>query len=93
MHIQKKANQDIKKIWQYSYREWGEKKADQYYDALIVGMDSIKESPKIGMTCDDVRSGYRQYQINEHIIFYRLSDKKIHIVRILYKKMKFKSHM
>ncbi len=93
LHIQAKARQDIKNIWRYSYKEWGEKQADKYYDELISGINLIKENPNIGISCDNIRSGYRQYQINEHIAFYRLSEKKIHIVRILYKKMEFQKYL
>lgn len=93
LHQQAKAREDLKKIWLYSFREYGEKQADKYYDELIAGMESIEGNPYIGVACDYIRQGYRQHQINEHSIFYRLSEKKIRIIRILHKNMKSKHHI
>ena len=93
LHQQAKAREDLKNIWLYSFKEYGEQQADKYYDELIVGMESIENNPKIGVACDYIRSGYRQYQINKHFIFYRLSEKNIHIIRVLHERMKFKEHI
>jgi len=93
LYHQIKAQNDIKEIWLYSFREHGEEQADKYYDELIVGMKSIEINPYIGVACDYIRSGYRQYQINHHCIFYRLTDKRINIIRVLHEKMKFKEHL
>ena len=83
LYQQAKAREDLKKIWTYSFKEHGEKQADKYYDELSVAMESIESNPHIGVACDYIRSGYRQHQVNHHYIFYRLTDTKIHIVRIL----------
>lgn len=93
LHQQVKAREDIKKIWNYSFKEHGEAQADKYFDELIVGMNSIQNNPNIGVACDYIRLGYRQYQVNKHFIFYRLSDKKIYIVRVLHERMIAKGHL
>lgn len=86
-HHQVKAKKDLKNIWLYSFKEHGEKQADKYFDELITGMKAIQTNPEIGMPCDYIRLGYRQYQINHHFVFYRLDSKKINIIRILHQKM------
>jgi toxin ParE1/3/4 len=93
IHQQVKAKADLKKIWLYSYKEHGEAQADKYYDELIIGMDTIKENPKTGVACDYIRAGYRQYKINQHFVFYRLTKNKIHIIRILHESMKVTKHL
>jgi len=93
LHQQVKAREDIKKIWSYSFKEHGEVQADKYYDELIIGMIAIQSNPNIGVACDYIRLGYRQYQVNKHFIFYRLSDKKIYIVRVLHERMIAKGHL
>jgi len=93
IHKQTKAKNDLKEIWKHSFKEHGEIQADKYFDELTLGMESIKNNPHIGVGCDYIRLGYRQIQINEHYIFYRLSDTKIHIIRVLHKKMKFNEHI
>lgn len=89
---QAKAKEDLINIWQYSYREHGELQADKYYDELIAVMDTIKYNPNIGVSCDHIRKGYRQYKINSHVIFYRQTKNTIRIVRVLHKSMNFAQH-
>lgn len=59
LHHQKKAKEDLEKIWTYSFKEHGEHQADKYFDELISGMKVIQNNPEIGMPCDYIRLGYR----------------------------------
>ncbi len=93
IHLTKKAQKDLEDIYIYSFKEWGEKQADKYFEELDNSINkTLLQNPKIGVACDYIRSGYRQYQINEHLIFYKLTSKKIYIVRLLHKSMKFEKH-
>ena len=56
-------------------------------------MEMILENPKIGIACDDIRQGYRQYHINYHLVFYRLTPTNIHVVRVLGENMDMKRHI
>ena len=47
-------------------------------------MDTIRGNPLMGVSCDYIRSGYRQLKVNEHYIFYRMSEQTIHIIRVLH---------
>jgi len=93
VHIRKRAQQDLKNIWRYSFEHWGQRQADTYYDELKKGMEMILENPKIGIACDDIRQGYRQYHINHHLVFYRLTPTNIHVVRVLGENMDMKRHI
>lgn len=93
IHQQVKARSDIKKIWKYSYDNFGVDQADKYFDELDSGMKTILENPLIGVSCDYIRSGYRQFKVNEHYIFYRISTKTIHIVRVLHDSMQASNHL
>tara|TARA_Y100000385_G_C12626762_1_gene439435 strand:- start:228 stop:563 length:336 start_codon:yes stop_codon:yes gene_type:complete len=94
IHISSLAKKDLENIWTYSFKEWEERQADKYFDELDNSINQILlQNPKIGVTCDYIRPGYRQYQINEHLIFYKLTPKKIYIVRLLHKSMKFEKHL
>jgi len=57
IHQQVKAKEDQINIWRYSYGEHGELQADKYYDKLIVGMDTIRDNPNIGVSCDHIHKG------------------------------------
>jgi toxin ParE1/3/4 len=87
LHQQEKARIDLNNIWHYSYERYGEKQADKYYDELIVGMQAIQQNPQIGVACDYIRSGYRQYKINEHFVFYQITERTLHIMRVLHQSM------
>ena len=93
IHKQVNARSDLKKIWRYSHKKYGETQADKYYDELIIGMETIKDNPEIGFSCDYIRTGYRQYKVNQHYIFYRLSKNTIRIVRVLHESMKATKHI
>jgi toxin ParE1/3/4 len=92
IHTQALAKQDLKNIWLYSFKNWGEKQADSYFDELHAAIALIAENPEIGFACNYIREGYRQYHINRHFVFYRITATKIHIVRVLHDSMNFKAH-
>ena len=93
IHQQVKARKDLKNIWLYSYENFGVDQADKYFDELESGMETIRDNPRVGVSCDYIRAGYRQFKVNEHYIFYRISKQTIHVVRILHDTMQAKKHL
>ena len=83
VHRQTKARRDLKDIWQYSYRNWGEKRADLYLDDIEDGFQRLAENPKLGVSINHIRKGYRQLSVNSHVIIYRATSQHISIVRVL----------
>ena len=73
IHQQVKARKDLKNIWLYTYENFGADQADKYFDELESGMETIRDNPLVGVSCDYIRAGYRQFKVNEHYIFYRIS--------------------
>ncbi len=82
------AEEDLEGIWLYSFKKWGEKQADDYYDELIKGMDLIVSYPEIGVSCDDIREGYRCFRIKYHDVYYKITPSHIVIIRVLHESMK-----
>lgn len=93
IYKQNLAEDDLVDIWGYTYQRWGESKADSYLDELEVALNSIADNPYIGITCDSIRKGYRQYHIKRHVVFYVVDDESIHIIRVLYDQMDFLRHL
>lgn len=93
VHQQAKARKDLRGIWRYSYENFGAEQADKYFCALESGVETIRDNPLIGVSCDHIRSGYRQFKVNEHYIFYRITNKTIHIVRVLHDTMQAKNRL
>ena len=93
IHKQVLAKKDIQTLWWTSYQQWGSAKTQIYIDQLEQAILSLRENPKIGVACDDIREGYRKYHINRHVVFYRVTPQKITIVRVLHDRMDFKQHV
>jgi toxin ParE1/3/4 len=87
------AENDLIDIWLYSYTEWGESLADDYLDQLNTGICNLLANPEIGIDCNYVREGYRRFQINKHLIFYRIRNTEIEIIRVLHETMDIDSHL
>ena len=93
IHTQALAKQDLKNIWLYSFKNWGEKQADCYFDELNAAFALIAENPELGVACDYIREGYRHFHINHHLVFYRVAATKIHIVRVLHDGTNYTAHL
>ena len=88
-YLTKKAVQDLDAIWAYTLRTWSEKKADEYYSALMETFAAIAKRP-----CDldreyvEIHSGLYRRSCHKHLVFYRLVENgDIEIVRILHERM------
>ena len=83
LYKQARAKQDLKDIWLYTFKTWGEVQADRYFDDLDNGLKTLSHNPDIGKNRDSIREGYRSFQINRHVFFYKVSSSTIRIVRVL----------
>jgi len=93
IHKQTRAERDLIDIWLYSFENWGEAQADKYHDELTNAFITIAENPLIGTSCEDVRQGYRKYHVNRHLIFYRIAEDTVQIVRVLGEEMDYPQHV
>ena len=87
------AENDLIDIWQYSYDKWGADKAAEYLMQLNAGMQGLTNNPQLGKSREHIRIGYRSIQINHHVIYYRLGDKFIDIIRVLHESMLPTKHL
>ncbi len=71
-------------MWLYSFKTWGEKQADQYYDEIAKGLDLIASYPEIGIDRSDLGKGYRCFKIKEYEVYYRIKKATISIIRVLH---------
>lgn len=86
-----KAVDDLTNIWNYTAETWSENQADRYYNSLIDSFQEIAENPKIGKNYSIVETEIKGFNVNKHIVFYRLiSEDIIEITRILHTMMDIK---
>lgn len=87
------AKIDIKKIWHYTFDNWGLNQADIYANELGKSINSLMDNPEIGRPIDDIRSDYRLYQFKHHLIVYCQAPSTIEVVRVLGENMDIKNHL
>ncbi len=77
LYKQARAEQDLKNIWLYTCETWGEAQADRYFDELDNGLKTLGRNPDIGKNRESIRKGYRSFQINRHVVFYKVASSTI----------------
>lgn len=78
----KRAKNDIKSIWRYSYEQWGEAHATRYCSHLERAILQLGDMPKLGMRRDKIREGLRGYHVKRHVIYYYVRNDHIYVVRV-----------
>src|ERR1700722_15533135 len=81
------AERDVEGIWKYTRREWGLDQAERYTDLLTAAFQVLAESPKSAPTCEHIREGYRRRNVERHMIYFRITDYGIAIIRLLHGQM------
>jgi toxin ParE1/3/4 len=88
-----RALRDIEEIWNYTESRWDADQAERYNRILQQGVEQVARDPRKGRSCDQIRPGYRKYSVGSHVLFYRVREEKIEIVRILHQRMDFERHL
>ncbi len=83
LRIAPRAQQDIRGIRLYSLERWGEKRAAEYQAEIGRGIDALRANPLLGVERDDLFRGLRFHSVARHVLFYRVVDGMVEIVRIL----------
>lgn len=85
-----KARSDIKKLFRYSFQQFGEIQAVKYKSGLEDCFQLLADNPDMGRKCDDIQEGYFRHEHKSHIIFYRQRPNNIFIATIIHDKMDIK---
>lgn len=86
------ASTDLAHIWNYTYDEWSETQADEYYHSLIESFEVLAVSPSLGTRYFEISEGLFGMIVKKHIVFYRqISTERIEILRVLHARMDIKS--
>jgi toxin ParE1/3/4 len=87
------AERDPESIWKYTRGEWGLEQAERYTDLLTAAFQALAELPKSAPACDHIRQGYRRRNVERHMIYFRVTDYGIAIIRILHDGMDAPHHL
>jgi toxin ParE1/3/4 len=87
------AERDLEGIWKYTRAEWGVEQAERYTDSLTMAFHVLAESPQSAPGCDHIREGYRRRNVERHMIYFRITDYGIAIIRVLHGQMNAPHHL
>ena len=85
--ISKKVVSDLEEIWLYTVEKWSVEQADRYYNLIFDEINYICKNSSAGKSMEHVRKGYRSAKVKSHLIFYRVTNTSIEIIRILHERM------
>jgi toxin ParE1/3/4 len=92
-HLSRRARTDLAEIWRYTNSRWGLEQADRYVTAIHQAFDKLMADPSLGRPFSNTPKQTRGYQIGSHVVFYRKSRKRFHVVRVLHKSMDHARHL
>ena len=81
------AARDLAGIWRYTLGEWGIEQAHRYTDEIAAAFAQLTTNPQLGTTCDYIRKGYRRSQVGRHMIYFRITEYGIAVIRVLHERM------
>ena len=69
-YFTKSSQQDLKDIWHYTRKNWGEKKANNYLLGIEQTCIHLSSTPTIGRLFHGLEIEIRVYRYQKHYIFY-----------------------
>jgi len=87
IYTRERAKNDLIEIWAYTFEKWGKEQADGYIDKIKAMYRTLCDHPNIGSKEDHAKAGMRRMLVRRHMIYYRIFETHIEIVRILHERM------
>lgn len=84
-----KAVDDLESIYSYSMHEFGAHRTEDYILAIETSFQCLAEDPLIGRKCDYIRQNLRAFNVGSHIVFFKITDCGVAVIRVLHQSMDF----
>lgn len=78
------AKADLKEIYQYGLRQWGQAQSDSYLENLNGHFWSLTEQQLMGVERPELLPSIRSLPIESHTLFYRVTTNTVEIIRVLH---------
>ena len=87
--ISKEAENDLEKIWLYTFENWSVEQAERYLNLIFDEIDYLCLKPDSGSDFGKIRKGYRRSKVKSHFIFYKINStqNELEVIRILHEMM------
>lgn len=87
------ARTDLKDIYQFGLRQWGQAQSDSYLDNLKAYFWSLTEQPLMGIERPELLPGARSLPTDSHTLFYRVTADTVEIIRVLHSRQDPQGHL
>ncbi len=91
--ITKKAVSDLEEIWFYTVEKWSIEQADRYYNLIFDEINYSCRNSTAGKSMEHIRKGFRASKVKSHLIFYRVLNDTIEVIRILHERMDIENRL
>lgn len=78
------ADNDLQEIYDYTEDKFGSSQAVKYLTDLDEMFNTLCTQPNTGRLRNEIREGLRSFSYVSHIVFYRIIENRIRIVRVLH---------
>ena len=91
--LSNKAVEDLSTIWNYSFEAWSEKQADKYYYMLLDFCQDLVDGKILGKHYPEIDLELFGCRAVQPIVFYKKTNNRIEIIRILHSRMDLKNRI
>lgn len=78
------SKQDLSEIFQYTKGRYGLDQARSYVRKIDSSAQALITNPHLGKGRNEIKEGLRSLVVEKHILFYRLHEESVIILRILH---------
>ena len=87
------ARDDLLSIWAFTANRWDEDQADLYIDFITVRFAWLTRNTGLWHKRPELGNDLYSYPEKSHVIIFRESDSKLHIIRVLHASMDVDRHI
>jgi len=93
--ISKEAENDLEKIWLYTFENWSIEQAERYLNLIFDEIDYLCIKPNSGFDFGNIRKGYWRSKVKSHFIFYKINSKQdeLEVIRVLHEMMDIENQL
>lgn len=81
------ARRNISDILLTTEQRWGRRQRISYRLALSGAMSDLVRYPNLGRSREEIAAEMRSLPVGQHVVFYRVDDQSVIVVRVLHQKM------
>ena len=87
------ARNDLRDIYQYGLRQWGQAQSESYLTTIKSQFLLLIQQPLIGAERSELLPDSRSLTVESHILFYRVTANSVEIIRILHGRQDPQRHL